>query len=179
MKKKPRSHQPHREPAQARRRSLVWIVLGVTAVAAVAALAVTPWVLRTLASGMAAQETANGELQQRTAELIGYARSIALTPEEEGVKAEALSGITMPCANRNTLAVRCCSCNLSKSITGLANHLIAREGADVARVRQAVLDWISQANPGGWSGAACERKRCERPFREDGCGGMKETRLVF
>jgi hypothetical protein len=175
MKRKPRSHQLHRERVQARRRSLVSIVLGVTAVAA---LAVIPWVLRTLATGTAAQETANGELRQRAVELIGYARSIALTPEQEGVKADALSGITMPCGNRNTLAVRCCSCNLFKSITGLANHMIAREGADAACVRQAVLDWIGRANPAGWSGAACERKRCERPFREDGCGGMSE-RLVF
>jgi hypothetical protein len=46
-------------------------------------------------------------------------------------------------------------------------------------VRQAVLDWIGRANPAGWSGAACERERCERPFREDGCGGMNEARLVF
>jgi hypothetical protein len=46
-------------------------------------------------------------------------------------------------------------------------------------VRQAVLEWIGRTNPGGWSGAACERKRCERPLREHGCGGMNEARLVF
>ncbi len=87
--------------------------------------------------------------------------------------------IPAPCGNRNSLAVRRCGCNLFKSIGGLANHMIAREGADTGRVRQAVLDWIGRTNPGGYSGAACDRKRCERPFREDGCGGMNEARLAF
>jgi len=59
------------------------------------------------------------------------------------------------------------------------NQMIAREGADAGRVRQAVLDWIGHTNPGGYSGAACDSKRCERPFRGDGCGGMSEARLVF
>jgi hypothetical protein len=75
--------------------------------------------------------------------------------------------------------VGCCPCNLGKSISGLASHLIAREGADAATVRQAVLDWVARTNPAGYSGAACDLKRCERPFREDGCGGMSEARLVF
>jgi hypothetical protein len=34
-------------------------------------------------------------------------------------------------------------------------------------------------DPGGYSGAACDRKRCDRPFREHDCGGMSEAKLVF
>jgi hypothetical protein len=153
----------------------MWIALGVLAVAALSA---APWALRARASVQPAQGTAGAELRQRTAELIGYASSIRLTPEQEKVKADALSAIPAPCGNRNSLAVRCCGCNLFKSIGGLANQMIAREGADAARVRQAVLEWISRTNPGGYSGAACDSKRCERPFHEDGCGGMSEARLV-
>ena len=95
------------------------------------------------------------------------------------MKAEALASIKAPCGDRNSLAVRCCPCNLGKSIVGLANHLIAREGADARRVREAVLDWIRRTNPSGYSGAACDRKRCDQPFRKDGCGGMTNARLVY
>lgn len=161
---------------RSRRWPLVWIGLGVLAVAAFSA---APWALRARASAQPPQGTASAELRQRTAELIGYASSIRLTPDQEKVKAEALSAIRAPCGNRNSLAVRCCGCNLFKSIGGLANQMIAREGADAARVRQAVLDWIGRTKPEGYSGAACDSKRCERPFHEDGCGGMSEARVVF
>ena len=155
--------------------SLVWIA---PLLLAVAALSAAPWALRARASVPPVPGTAGGELRERTAELIGYASSIRLTPEQEKVKADALSGIPAPCGNRNSLAVRCCGCNLFKSIGGLANHMIAREGADAGRVRQAVLDWIDRTNPRGYSGAACDTNRCQRPFPEDGCGGMSEARPV-
>lgn len=155
--------------------SLWWAVLGVVVVAALVALFGALRVKPTAE----AQATASSDVRQRTAELIGYARSIRLTPEQQKVKADALSAIPAPCGNGSSLAVRCCGCNLFKSTSGLANHMIAREGADSGRVRQAVLDWIGRTNPGGYSGAACDIKRCERPFHEDGCGGMSEARLVF
>jgi len=117
-------------------------------------------------------------LRRQAVELIGYARSIRLSTEQQQAKSEALASITAPCGNRNSLAVGCCPCNLGKSINGLANRMIAQEGADAPKVRQAVLDWIARTNPGGYSGAACDRKRCERPFHEDGFGGMSEARLV-
>ena len=158
-----------------RRAPLLWIVTGALAVAAVSA---APWALRARARVQPAPGTAGGELRQQTVELIGYASSIRLTPEQEKVKADALSAIPAPCGNRNSLAVRCCGCNLFKSIGGLANRTITREGAEAGRVRQAVLDWIGRTNPWGYSGAACDRKRCERPFGKDGCGGMSEARLV-
>jgi hypothetical protein len=175
---KTRVHHTHhrRVPTATGRGSLTWLALGVVAVAALSA---APWALRTRASVETAPGTTGGELRQRTAELIGFATSIRLTPEQVKVKADALLSIPAPCGKRNSLAVRCCGCNLFKSIGGLANQMIAREGADAGRVRQAVLDWIGRTNPGGYSGAACDSKRCERPFREDGCGGMNEARLVF
>jgi len=174
---KTRVHHTHhqRVPTATGRGSLTWLALGVVAVAALSAAL---WGLRAQTSLQVAQRGPAGDLQRRTAELIGYASSIRLTQEHEKVKADALSAIPAPCGNRNTLAVRCCGCNLFKSIGGLANHMIAREGAGAGRVRQAVLDWIGRTNPGGYSGAACDSKRCERPFHEDGCGGMNEARLV-
>jgi hypothetical protein len=156
--------------------SLLWIALGVLTVATLSA---APWLVRARTAPAAGPGAADDGLRQRTAELVGYASSIRLTPEQEKVKADALSAIKAPCGNRNSLAVRCCGCNLFRSIGGLANHMIAREGADGPRVRQAVLDWIGRTNSAGYSGAACDRKRCERPFREDGCGGMSEARLAF
>jgi hypothetical protein len=170
-----RGHDAHHAPGR-RRGSLLWIALGVLAVATLSA---APWLLR--ARTTPATGTAGGDagLRERTAELVGNAYSIRLMPEQEKVKADALSAVKAPCGNRNSLAVRCCGCNLFKSIGGLANHMIAREGANAARVHEAVLDWIYRTNPAGYSGAACDLKRCERPFREDGCGGMSEARLVF
>ena len=158
---------------------IVWIAAGVVFVAGLASV---PWMVQDRTSVQAAPATPaapSGDLRERTAELIGYASSVRLAPEQEKVKTEALSGIPAPCGKGNSLAVRCCGCNLHKSITGLANHMIAREGADTAHVRQAVLGWIARTNPARYSGAACDRKRCERPFHDDGCGGMSAARLVF
>ena len=175
--KKMRAHHNHGHchGGGGRQASVLWIFLGVVAVSALAAA----WLVPARNSIQATVGAAPGGLRERTAELIGYSRSIHLASEQEKVKADALSGIRAPCGNGNSLAVRCCGCNLFKSTSGLANHMIAREGADADRVRQAVLDWIGRTNPGGYSGAACDSKRCERPFREDGCGGMSEARLAF
>lgn len=136
--------------------------------------------------GGSAQMSASGQvrvasdaLRQRTMELVGYAGSIQLTPEQQRVKIAALEGIPAACGRRNTLDVRCCSCNLGKTVSGLANTLIAGEHADVARVRQAVVDWLDETNPQGYAGDACDRHRCDRPFRQDGCGGMAEAKIVF
>jgi hypothetical protein len=137
-------------------------------------------------SGGSAQTSARGQasaaseaLRRRTIELIGYARSVRLTPEQASLKAAALEGIPAACGRRKTLDVRCCSCNLGKTVFGLASSLIAREHADAGRVRQAVMDWLEETNPRGYAGDACDRHRCDRPFREDGCGGMTEAKVVF
>lgn len=166
----------HCEPVPTRRLSLLGIALGVVLVAAVSG---SQWLLRPGAEPPARSAGGSDELRQRAEELIGYSETVILTADQERVKAEALASIKAPCGDRNSLAVRCCPCNLGKSIVGLANHLIAREGADAPRVREAVLDWIRRTNPSGYSGAACDRKRCDQPFRKDGCGGMTNARLVY
>ena len=152
-----------------------WALLGLAVAATVAGAF---WLQRREGAGPPADQAAADELRRQAVELIGYARSIRLSPGQQQAKSEALASITAPCGNRNSLAVGCCPCNLGKSINGLANRMIAQEGADAPKVRQAVLDWIARTNAGGYSGAACDRKLCERPFREDGCGGMREARLV-
>jgi len=176
--KRTRVHGGRDEPRAfgQRRASFLWIVLGVLTVATLSA---APWLVPARTSHATGPQAADDGVRQRAAELIAYASSIRLTAEQEKIKADALSAVKAPCGNRNSLAVRCCGCNLFKSASGLANHMIAREGADAGQVRQGVLDWIGRTNSGGYSGAACDRKRCERPFRKDGCGGMSEARLVF
>lgn len=158
------------------RGSLTWLALGLVAVAALLA---APWALRARASVQAGPAGAGGELRQRTVELIGYATSVRLTPEQEKVKADALSAIPAPCGNRSSLAVRCCGCNLFRNITGLAKHMIAEERADGAARAPGGARLDRPHQPAGYSGAACDSKRCERPFHEDGCGGMNEARLVL
>lgn len=177
----------HCEPVPTRRLSALGIVLGVVLLAAISG---SSWLLRPRAEALRGTPRGGAEvlrgappggddLRQRTEELIGYSKTVALSPEQERIKAEALASIKAPCGDRNSLAVRCCPCNLGKSIVGLANQLIAREGAGAPRVREAVLDWIRRTSPSGYSGAACERKRCDQPFRKDGCGGMTDAHLVF
>ncbi len=166
----------HCAPVPTRRLSILGIALGVVLLAAVSG---SQWLLRPRAEARGGAPGKASDLRQRTEELIGYSKTVALSPEQERVKAEALASIKAPCGDRNSLAVRCCPCNLGKSIVGLANHLIAREGAGAPRVREAVLEWIRRTNPSGYSGAACDRKRCDQPFRKDGCGGMTNARLVF
>ncbi len=166
----------HCEPVPTRRLSVLGIVLGVVLLAAISG---SSWLLRPQAEVSRSAGRASDDLRPRTEELIGYSETVVLTADQERVKAEALVSIKAPCGDRNSLAVRCCPCNLGKSIVGLANHLIAREGAGAPRVREAVLDWIRWTNPSGYSGAACDRKRCDQPFRKDGCGGMTNARLVY
>ncbi len=166
----------HCEPVPTRRLSALGIVLGVVLVAAISG---SSWLLRPRAEASRDAGRPPDDLRLRTEELIGYSKTVTLSPEQERVKADALTSIKAPCGDRNSLAVRCCPCNLGRSIVGLANHLIAREGADAPRVREAVLDWIRRTNPSGYSGAACDRKRCDQPFRKDGCGGMTDARLVY
>lgn len=175
----------HCEPVPTSRLSALGIALGVVLVAAISG---SSWLLRPRAEARRGAPEASvltmptrgrDDLRQRTEELIGYSKTVVLSPEQERVRLEALAAIKAPCGDRNSLAVRCCPCNLGRSIVGLANHLIEREWAGAPRVREAVLDWIRQTNPSGYSGAACERKRCDQPFRKDGCGGMTDARLVF
>lgn len=110
---------------------------------------------------------------------IAYHRNYGrlLTSEQLAIRNEALGAIPAPCCDEYSIATCCCPCNLAKSVWGLASHLIVERGYGVTSVRREVEQWLAAINPGGAAGDACERGRCERPFHEDGCGGMDERRL--
>lgn len=110
-------------------------------------------------------------------EFIGYHNSIALTPEQEQIKSEALSAISAPCCSDNAISTCCCPCNLAKSVWGLSDFLIAKHNYSVNQVKEAVSEWIQFINKDGYSGNTCYKRGCNLPFSEDGCGGMDETRI--
>ncbi len=107
-------------------------------------------------------------------EFLGYSKSIALTPEQEAIKREALSKLKAPCCDDNGLDTCCCPCNLAKTAWGLANYLIAEKHYDAAQVRGKVAEWLAFVNPDGFSGDACYSPGgCTRPISANGCGGMR------
>lgn len=118
------------------------------------------------------------DARKQTREFIGYYRTIALTPEQERIKVEALSALAAPCCAKYTLATCCCPCNMSKAVWGMAAWLIVEKGQDVEQVRQAASEWIKFINPNGFSGEACFKGGCKRPTQHDGCGGMDESELL-
>jgi hypothetical protein len=110
-------------------------------------------------------------------EFIGYHNSIALTPEQEQIKSEALSAISAPCCSNNPISTCCCPCNLAKSVWGLSDFLITKHNYSVNQVKEAVSEWIRFTNKDGYTGNACYKRKCNLPFSENGCGGMDETRI--
>jgi hypothetical protein len=114
-------------------------------------------------------------------EFIGYSRSIALTPEQQKVRAQALENIPAPCCSKFSAETCCCPCNLAKSVWGLSHYLIAKKGAGAAEVSANVRDWIAfaSASPKGPSGTTCDTAGgCARPISQDGCGGMNERDMT-
>ena len=110
-------------------------------------------------------------------EFIVYYNSIALTPEQEKLKSDALSAIPAPCCGDYSILTCCCPCNLAKSAWGLSHFLIAKRNYNARQVREAVSEWIQFTNKDGYAGNACYKGRCNLPFSEDGCGGMDERRI--
>ena len=119
----------------------------------------------------------DAEAQAR--QFMEWERTIRLNPEQELIKKAALSSIPAPCCSDNSAYTCCCPCNMSRTIWGLANHMIAKRSADAAAVRAKTEEWIAFINPNGYDGKACYTGRCPRPFREDGCGGMNASQLKF
>ncbi|MFQ5743899.1 MAG: hypothetical protein ACE5HV_09965 [Acidobacteriota bacterium] len=117
--------------------------------------------------------------RQQAKEFIGYNRSVILTPRQERVMRAALFGMQASCCKEYSAYTCCCTCNLSKTVWGFSKHLIANEGYGAKEVRAAVKQWIHYINPEGFSGNACFSGRCNKPFKSDGCGGMKESNLIF
>ncbi len=108
---------------------------------------------------------------------IAYHRTAKLTPEQETTKEEALSAIPAPCCKDYSIATCCCPCNLAKAVWGLSEQLIVERGYGAERVKSVVEDWIHFTNADGYSGTACYKGGCGRPFDQDGCGGMNEKHV--
>lgn len=119
------------------------------------------------------------DVKAQTPEFIGYNSSIKLTPEQEKLKTDVLSKIPAPCCSQYSIATCCCPCNLAKSVWGLSNYAIANLHYDAKKLNDAVVDWIKFTHKNGYAGNACSNGRCTSAFSEDGCGGMKETEIVF
>ncbi len=117
--------------------------------------------------------------KEQVLELMGYYRSIELTPEQEAVRRQALASMPAPCCNNFSAATCCCECNLSRSIWGLSKLLITEHQAGAEQVCEAVEGWIKALNPTGYEGKTCSTGRCNLPFKHGGCGGMQEHRLVY
>ncbi len=114
----------------------------------------------------------------QAATLISYNKSITLSSAQQKVMDQALSAIPAPCCAKYSMATCCCPCNLAKSAWGLSKYLITERQYSAPEVKKTVLDWLSAANPAGFTGNACFTGGCNRPFAQNGCGGMNEKTLV-
>ena len=135
-----------------------------------------------LASGETQTDWTAGEYEgsrEQVLELMGYYKSIQLTPEQEAIRKQALASMPAPCCNNFSAATCCCECNLSRSLWGLSKLLITEHQADAEQVRAAVEGWIEALNPSGYEGNTCTTGRCNLPFKMGGCGGMQEHRLHY
>lgn len=125
------------------------------------------------------EELRFNDLKAQTDQFMEWERTIRLTPEQESFKKAALTQIPAPCCADNSAYTCCCSCNISRTIWGLSNYLIAKQGADIITVQAKVVEWIKFINPMGYSGKACYTRGCARAFKHDGCGGMRRNQVVF
>lgn len=111
-------------------------------------------------------------------EFMGYYHTIELTPAQEAIKKEVLGAMPAACCSDSTAYTCCCPCNLSKTIWGLSNYVIARHGADAKQLRGVVDTWMAFVNPNGYTGNACHRGGCNGGLSGGGCGGMQEDKLT-
>jgi len=143
--------------------------------AAAVVLAALPFVLT--AGG---EEIVFEDAERQTRQFMEWERSIRLTPRQEAVKKAALEPLPAPCCSDNSAYTCCCQCNISRTIWGLSNYLIAEQDAGASEVRSKAAEWIAFVNPDGYSGDTCYRRRgCQRAFRHNGCGGMNPSHVVF
>ena len=137
-----------------------------------------------LAASQAAEAAESGQAREdvtreQVLELMQYNRTINLGPDQQAVFDRALAAIPAPCCDSFSAKTCCCECNLTRAVWGLAKHLIADEGAAAADVQAEVREWLASTNPSEYTGDACFKGGCGRPFARNGCGGMDESRLVF
>ena len=119
------------------------------------------------------------DVVKQSREFMGWEKSISLTSAQERVKKQALESIPAPCCSDNSAYTCCCTCNISRTIWGLSNYMIAKQNATPVQVQTKVKEWVGFINPEGFSGMSCYQGGCNRPFHKDGCGGMNATNLVL
>ncbi|HEY7728815.1 MAG TPA: hypothetical protein VID50_10220 [Candidatus Eisenbacteria bacterium] len=131
-----------------------------------------------LAADRSSREPRFTDAGSQAAEFIGYSSSIRLTQAQQKQRDRALEKIPAPCCSKFSSRTCCCPCNLAKSVWGLSNFVIARQGGGDAELERAVRAWIRFVNPGGFSGTTCDTAGgCGRRFSQNGCGGMNERVL--
>ncbi len=119
------------------------------------------------------------DVEAQSREFMRWHAEIRLTPPQERVKKAALGAIPAPCCSDNSAYTCCCPCNISRTVWGLSQYMIAKQDATAEQVRSKVREWIEFINPRGFSGDSCYTGGCPRPFKEGGCGGMKASELVL
>ena len=122
------------------------------------------------------------DVRAQTRQFMRWYEEVPLTPAQEAVKKAALGSIPAPCCSDNSAYTCCCPCNISRTIWGLSQYMIARQGASAAEVREKVRAWIrfiGPKPPKAFSGSGCYTGHCPRPFSEGGCGGMSPAALAF
>ena len=117
------------------------------------------------------------EVQSR--QFMRWYTEIRLSSAQEAIKKAALDPVPAPCCSDNSAYTCCCTCNISRTIWGLSQYMIATKNATAEQVRAKVREWIGFINTKGFSGSACYTGGCARPFSEDGCGGMNASQLVL
>ena len=119
------------------------------------------------------------DVAAQSREFIGYYSTIHLTAAQEAIKREVLEAMPAACCRRSNAYTCCCTCNLSKSVWGLSNYVIAQHGAKADELRQVLRAWYDYTNPSGYSGDVCYDGGCSRAFHDNGCGGMSESNVVL
>lgn len=118
------------------------------------------------------------DVKAQTLEFIRYA-DMSLAPEQEKTKDDVLSAIPTVCCKKFSMKTCCCPCNMAMTIWGLSNYMLVVKGANAAELKSAVLDWVKFIGPAGYTGDACFKGGCNRPFSKNGCGGMDHKNVIF
>lgn len=118
------------------------------------------------------------DVAEQSRQFIRYYLDIRLTPTQQAIMDAALRGEKAVCCDDHPMADCCCVCNLSRTVWGLAKHLIANLHLDAAETRRVVKEWLTFVNPEGFSGEACYLQRCNESYDRDGCGGMDPSRVI-
>jgi hypothetical protein len=128
---------------------------------------------------LGANEIVFHDVKLQSRQFIGWYETIKLTAEQEAVKKAALEQLPAPCCSNNSAYTCCCKCNISRTVWGLSQYMIARNNAGADQVRTKVKEWIAFISPQGHSGQSCYTGGCARSFSNDGCGGMRADDLVL